>query len=246
MSAGPGAAEGPASAAGSVVAVCVVHALIPGPKDVGVTAIDKRPVTGAVEVGPLGLGGDQVCDTKHHGGVEQAVYAYSDEEAAWWSAELGVQIPPGLFGENLRTSGVEVSGAEIGERWRIGGAGGVLLQVTAPRIPCVTFAARMGLPGWVKRFGTGGRPGAYLGIVEPGTVQAGDPIEVVHRPGHGVTVADTFPSLRPDVARRLLDAETPSGRPDGWSAPGTEGGFELTPKLRAWAKRQAAAAHPRS
>lgn len=203
-------------------AVCVVHALIPGPKDTGQTAIDKRPLAGPVDVGPLGLTGDRVCDTEHHGGPEQAVYAYADEDADWWAEHLQREIPAGFFGENLRTICVDVNGAEIGERWRVGGAdggGGALLQVTAPRIPCITFSERMGEPRWGKRFSERGMPGAYLAVVEPGSLGAGDPIAVEYRPGHGVTVADTF--LRPDpaVMRRLLDA-------DG------QGGFELTPKMR--------------
>ena len=211
-----------------VTAVCVVHALIPGPKDVGRTAIDKRPVPGAVEFGPLGLAGDQICDTANHGGAEQAVYAYADEEADWWAEQLQREIPPGLFGENLRTAGLAVSAAEIGERWRVGGDGGPLLQVTAPRIPCVTFTVRMGEPHWTKRFVQGRRPGAYLAVVEPGPVRAGDPVQVEFRPGHGVTVADTFPSLEPDVARRLLDVHADPGS-----------AFELMPKMYRWAHHQA-------
>jgi MOSC domain-containing protein YiiM len=210
-----------------VTAVCVVHELIPGPKDVGRTAIDKRPVAGHVEIGALGLAGDQVCDTENHGGAEQALYAYADEEADWWAEQLQREIPPGLFGENLRTAGLAVSTAEIGERWRVGGAGGVLLQVTGPRIPCITFAERMDEPHWVKRFGQGRRPGAYLAVVEPGAVRAGDGVEVTYRPGHGVAVADTFPSPEPDVARRLLDAHADPGS-----------AFELTPKLYRWSQQQ--------
>jgi MOSC domain-containing protein YiiM len=210
-----------------VTAVCVVHDLIPGPKQSGRTAIDKRPVGGPVQVGPLGLTGDRVCDTAHHGGPEQAVYAYADEDADWWAEHLQREIPAGLFGENLRTAGVEVTDAEIGERWRVGGAdgSGVLLQVTAPRIPCLTFAARMDEPHWVKRFTRRGAPGAYLAVLEPGAVRAGDPVTVEYRPGHGVTVADTFLRPEPAVLQRLLDAD---GRD----------GFSLMPKLREYVLRQ--------
>jgi MOSC domain-containing protein YiiM len=175
-----------------LTAVCVVHALIPGPKDTGMTAIDKRPVPGPVDAGPLGLAGDRVCDTTNHGGEEQAVYAYADEDAARWARDLGRDVPPGLFGENLRTSGLDVTNAVVGERWRVGGPGGALLEVTSPRIPCVTFAHRMGERGWVKRFAQRGAPGAYLAVVEPGAVCAGDTIVVEHRPERGVTVADVF------------------------------------------------------
>jgi len=221
MTATPIGTTGAAGAVGRLTAVCVVHELIPGPKDVGTTAIDKRPVAAGVPVGPLGLAGDQVCDVEYHGGPEQAVYAYADEDAAWWAQDLAREIPPGLFGENLRTSGIDVSGALIGERWRVGA--GVLLQVTCPRIPCQTFHVRMGEPHWTKRFVDRGAPGAYLAVVEPGVLQAGDEVHVAYRPPHDVTVADVF--LRPDPAalRRLLDA-------DGHD------GFALTPKMRAVAE----------
>ena len=191
-----------------LTAVCVVHELLPDPgEDPDVTAIDKRPVPHPVGAGELGLDGDTQCDRRHHGGPEQAVYAYADEDAAWWAAELGRPIPPGLFGENLRTSGIDVTGAEIGERWLIGDqAHGVLLEVTAPRIPCQTFARRMGEKSWVKRFTEHGACGAYLGVVAGGRVAEGDAVTVVHRPGHGVTIGHVFPDLTPAAARTLLDA----------------------------------------
>lgn len=192
-----------------ITAVCVVHALLPDPVgDPDVTAIDKRPVPHPVEVGELGLAGDTQCDLKHHGGPEQAVYAYADEDAAWWARELGRDIAPGLFGENLRTSGIDVTGAEIGERWQVGDAGtGVLLEVTAPRVPCVTFADRMGEQRWITRFTAHGAFGAYLRVVTPGRVAAGDAVRVVRRPGHGVTVGAMFPTLDAAAARALLDAD---------------------------------------
>jgi MOSC domain-containing protein YiiM len=215
-----------------VTAVCSVHALIPGPKSVGVTAIDKRPVPGWVEVGPLGLADDRVCDTEYHGGLEQAVYAYADEDADWWAEQLQREIPPGLFGENLRTAGIDLTGAVIGERWRVGaqgGSGGVVLQVTAPRIPCITFAERMAEPHWIKRFSAHGAPGAYLAVVEPGALRTGDPVTVESRPAHGVTIADTFLRGEAEVLQRLLDA-------DG------QDGFELTPRMRRWAGDEVARA----
>src|SRR3712207_4659877 len=98
---------------GVVTAVAVVHTFLPNAhRPVGTTAIDKRAVDGPVRLDVDGLAGDTQCDRRHHGGTYQAVYAYADEDAAWWSRELGRPIPPGLFGENLRTSGVDVSGAE--------------------------------------------------------------------------------------------------------------------------------------
>ncbi|MGH3341969.1 MAG: MOSC domain-containing protein [Carbonactinosporaceae bacterium] len=155
----------------------------------GRTAIDKHPLGWPVHVGSLGLDGDEQADTDNHGGTYQAVYAYAREDLGWWSGRLGRPLRDGLFGENLTTTGLEVSSAVIGERWR---AGGVLLEVTQPRIPCGVFRNWMGERGWVKRFAEAGRAGAYLRVVEPGWLEAGDPIDVVHRPAHSATVRDVF------------------------------------------------------
>jgi MOSC domain-containing protein YiiM len=216
---------------GRLTAVCVVHEIRPDPAgDPDVTAIDKRAVPGPVAVGPLGLAGDTQCDTANHGGVDQAVYAYADEDAAWWAASLGREVTPGLFGENLRTSGIDVTGAEIGERWRIGDPQtGVLVEVRSPRIPCTTFQHRMGEPHWVKRFTEHGCPGAYLRVVAPGRVAEGDRVTVEHRPGHGVRVADVFPRPTPQAGRALLDAAA-------------AGVVDLDPELAEQARRAAARA----
>ncbi|MGI5277440.1 MOSC domain-containing protein [Streptomyces rochei] len=180
----------------------------------GVTGIDKRPVEGAVRVtapgskgtGASGLAGDAVCDTRHHGGTDQAVYAVAREDLDDWERELGRPLPNGSFGENLTTAGVDVSGALIGERWRIGP--GLVLEVTSGRIPCRTFQGHLGEKRWVKRFTEKGAPGAYLRVVEPGEIRAGDPVEIVHRPGHGVTVALQFRAVTTEreLLPRLLAA----------------------------------------
>lgn len=178
--------------AARLLSVNVVHALVPDRRgDLDRTAIDKRPVAGRVRVGRLGVEGDQQYDTRHHGGPEQAVYAYAREDAAWWAAELGYDVTPGRFGENLSTEGVDVTGAVIGERWRVGDDG-VLLEVSCPRIPCRTFQGWMDEPTWVRRFTERGAPGAYLRVVGEGTVGGGDEVEVVHRPEHGMTIGDVF------------------------------------------------------
>jgi MOSC domain-containing protein YiiM len=164
----------------------------------GVTGIDKRPVDGPVRVaapGPKGVGasgvaGDAVCDTRHHGGDDQAVYAYAREDLDDWERELGRALTSGFFGENLTTEGLDVSGALVGERWRIGSE--VVLEVTSGRIPCRTFQGHLAEPGWVKRFTRKGATGAYLRVIEPGEIRAGDPVTVVHRPAHGVTAALEF------------------------------------------------------
>lgn len=188
----------------------------------GWSGIVKEPVTRPVAVsapGPAGsrgvhtagLAGDTIVDVDNHGGDVQAVYAYAREDLDDWAAELGLGLPDGAFGENLTTVGIDVTGARVGERWRVGDR--LLLQVTDPRVPCRTFAARMvqlGRPGtgWVKQFVRGGRPGAYLCVLEPGEVRAGDPVVVEHRPDHDVTMGLVFRALldRPETLPQLLPA----------------------------------------
>lgn len=173
----------------------------------GATGIDKQPAERPVRVsdpgpkgeGASGVAGDAVCDLRHHGGTDQAVYAFAREDLDFWERELGRPLGNGAFGENLTTSGLDVSGAKIGERWRIGGE--LVLEVTSSRIPCRTFASWLGEKGWVKRFTQQGAPGAYLRVVEPGGIRAGDPIEIVHRPEHEVTVHMAF---RAETTERTL------------------------------------------
>lgn len=180
----------------------------------GVTGIDKRPVDGPVRVsapGPKGLAGsglagDAVCKLEHHGGNDQAVYAMAREDLDEWERELGRTLADGAFGENLTTQGLDVSGALIGERWRIGPE--VVLEITSGRIPCRTFQGHMEEKGWVKRFTQRGAPGAYLRVITPGEIRAGDAVEIVHRPGHDVTVALQFRAVTTErtLLPRLLAA----------------------------------------
>ncbi|PJM99842.1 MOSC domain-containing protein [Streptomyces sp. CB01201] len=164
----------------------------------GVTGIDKRPVSRPVRVfapGPRGVGasgveGDDVCDLRHHGGDHQAVYAYAREDLDAWAKELGRELPNGVFGENLTTYGVDVNGARIGERWRIGRD--AVLEVASGRIPCRTFAAWLDQKGWVRRFTQAAVPGAYFRVIEPGEIKVGDQVEVIERPDHEVSVAFWF------------------------------------------------------
>lgn len=164
----------------------------------GTTGIDKRPADGPVRVadpgprgeGASGVAGDAVCDLRHHGGGDQAVYAFAREDLDYWERELGRPLTNGRFGENLTTLGVDVTGARIGERWRVGDS--LVLEVTSGRIPCRTFAAELGEKGWVRRFTRRGVSGACLRVLEPGEIRAGEPIEIVHRPEHEVTVALAF------------------------------------------------------
>jgi MOSC domain-containing protein YiiM len=148
------------------------------------TAIWKQPVVGRVEVRGVNLAGDEQADLSVHGGPDKAVYAYALEETTEWEAEVGRELGAGAFGENLTTTGVDVSGAVIGERWRVGTT---LLEVVQPRFPCFKLGIRMNDPGFVRRFAHGSRPGAYLRIVEEGELGAGDEVAIEERPDHGVT-----------------------------------------------------------
>lgn len=190
-----------------------VGAAEPNPyKSVPSTGIGKRPQEGPVEVrapgddAASGLVGDFIGDTAHHGGEEQAVYAFAREDLDEWERRLGRELADGAFGENLTTRGLDVNGALLGERWRVGDA--VELAITAPRVPCSTFRGRMGTRDWLKVFTRAARPGAYLRVVRPGAVRAGDEIEVVHRPAHDVTVALAFRAitLETELVPRLLSA----------------------------------------
>lgn len=179
----------------------------------GRTAIDKRAVDGGVTVRALGLDGDEQVDTDHHGGPDQAVYAYAREELDLWQQRLGRPLRDGVFGENLTTRGVEVSRALIGERWRIGT---VLLEVVLPRTPCSVFRNWMAEKGWVRRFTDEARTGAYLRVLEEGELRAGDPVTVEHRPGHGIDLTAAFRATRDrdaDLLRRVLDIP---GRSHKW------------------------------
>ncbi|MFI5528511.1 MOSC domain-containing protein [Kitasatospora sp. NPDC051853] len=184
----------------------------PAKPDTAGTGIDKRPTDLPVLVtapgaGGSGLAGDMIFDTAHHGGADQAVYAYAGETLDVWAAELGRELPDGSFGENLTTGGLDVDGALIGERWRVGER--LLLEVTVPRVPCSTFADWLEEQRWVKRFTQRALPGAYLRVLEPGEVRAGDAITVEYRPAHDLTVAETFRALttEPDLLPRLVDVE---------------------------------------
>jgi MOSC domain-containing protein YiiM len=177
----------------------------------GRSGIDKYGVAGPVGIDVpgahrSGLAGDAICDVKHHGGPDQAVYAYARADLDAWAQQLDRPIRAGLFGENLTTVGVDVTGAVIGERWRVGDR--LVLQVTAPRIPCVTFERQLGLPGWIRRFVGAAVPGAYLRVLEPGEVRAGDPVVVTDVPDSPATIGLVFRAvtLEPELLRELAGA----------------------------------------
>lgn len=150
------------------------------------SGIVKTPVAGPVAVRGVNLAGDEQAERRHHGGPGQAVYAYARESYAFWEAELDRSLAPGTFGENLTLEGIDADQALIGERWAIGT---VVLEVTAPRIPCLKLQRRIAEPKFVKRFAEARRPGAYLRIVREGELAAGDPVTILARPSHDVTVA---------------------------------------------------------
>jgi MOSC domain-containing protein YiiM len=178
----------------------------------GRSAIDKRPVVGPVAVGPLGLDGDECADKENHGGYEQAIYVYAREDLDWWTEQLARELPNGIFGENLTTSGISVTTALIGETWQVGTA---VVQVTSPRIPCETFKSWLDEPHWVKRFADARRTGAYVRVLSAGSVQAGDELTVLSRPDQAVTVAESVQAYFGDreIMSRLLTVE---GRGSIW------------------------------
>ena len=200
-----------------VLTVNLAHPRENPDKGAPATGIDKRPTDEAVNVrapgqmhGGLGSGliGDWIGNTQVHGGDDQAVYVYARADLDNWERELDREIGNGVFGENLTTAGVDVTGARIGERWQIG-SDGVVLEVARPRIPCRTFAAWLAIQGWMKTFTNAAIPGAYLRVIEPGAVRSGDPIVVVDRPDHDVTIGLVFRAmtLESELLPRILEAD---------------------------------------
>jgi MOSC domain-containing protein YiiM len=192
-------------------------------KDTKATGIAKQPQHDPVQVrapgpkrGGLGSGlvGDFIGDVKHHGGDGQAVYAFQREDLDRWADRLGRELGNGFFGENLTTADLDVNEARLGERWQVGDE--VVLQVVSARIPCSTFRGWVGERGWLKTFTADARPGAYLAVITPGSISAGDDIRVVHRPDHDVTVSGMFRAFTTErdllpgllAAGDDLDAET--------------------------------------
>lgn len=177
-------------------------------KSSGQTGIYKQPTTGPVHITSLGLVGDTICDTKHHGGVDQAVYVYSTADYAWWSQTVGKELLPGTFGENLTITELESASAHVGDRLHMGS---VVLEVTSPRIPCVTLAARMGDPTFAKQFRRAERPGLYCRVIQEGYVQAGDSVNFQPYTGETIAVIEFFrdfyaPDTSEATLRRYLQA----------------------------------------
>lgn len=191
-------------ASSRVESVNVVRRLRPGRWHE--TAIDKRPVSGPVEVTAAGLAGDRQVDSGH-GGPDLAVYVYAAEDAAWWAERLGRPVGPGLLGENLRTTGLDVTGARVGDRWRVGD---VLLEVRRPRTPCENLSLRIGIEGFHLAFNASGRVGAMCRVVEPGHLRQGDEVRVERGADHEVTIGSLATgSATPAQMRTLLGCGVP-------------------------------------
>jgi MOSC domain-containing protein YiiM len=185
---------------------------VPGGRRYVRSAIWKTPVEGRVAVRGVNVDGDEQADLRVHGGPDKAVYAYAIEETRRWEAELGRELGASPFGENLTTEGIDVSGARVGDRWAIGTT---LLEVVQPRLPCFKLGVKFGDPAFLRRFARAGRPGAYLRIVEEGELGAGDPVEIVHRAGHDVSVRVMMHALLVDHSM-LADVLEVPGLIDEW------------------------------
>ncbi|WP_299303985.1 MOSC domain-containing protein [uncultured Brachybacterium sp.] len=187
---------------GRIAAVCTVAQLFPVAASGLMSGIDKRPADGPVRLLTHGVLGDVQGDREHHGGIFKAVYAFARETREAHAAARELELPDGSFGENLVTTGQDTDETVIGERWRIGTAE---LEATCPRNPCGTFSAWIGDRRWGRHFTAEGRCGAYFRVLVEGETSAGDAIEVLHRPAHGVTIGDAFRGLSADQSRALLD-----------------------------------------
>lgn len=184
----------------------------------GRTGIDKEPINGQIRLENNGVAGDSVIDRKAHGGYDKAVYAYAREDALWWEEQIGKSIRYGAFGENLTTLGIDLNQSLIGERWSIGSA---ILEVSEPRIPCRVFAGFWNRPTLIKDFTEARRSGTYLRIIQEGSIEAGDQIEIVYRPKHKITILDLFEAKSGERAKIYEIQEV----------------TELSDKYREWARK---------
>jgi MOSC domain-containing protein YiiM len=149
------------------------------------TGIFKLPVAGPVEITKNGIPGDFIGDKRHHGGPEQAVYVYGTADYDWWASQLGRELSPGTFGENLTIEGLASPEFAVEDILHVGE---VTLQVASPRIPCGTLAGRMGDPHFVTRFRKAERPGLYCRVLREGWVSPGQPVVVERFDGERVSM----------------------------------------------------------
>jgi len=153
------------------------------------TGIFKIPTVEAVWLSRLGLQNDVIISKRHHGGPDQAVYVYGEADYEWWEKEIGKELAPGTFGDNLTIADLESTQFNIGDYLHITD---VTLQVTAPRIPCKTFATRMEDPQWVKKFRHAERPGLYCRVLKEGFVQSGTPVAMEKYTGETISILQMF------------------------------------------------------
>lgn len=170
------------------------------------TSIFKKPAAAQLAVRRLNIDGDEQADLTVHGGQDKAIYAYPGEHYGPWHEQLGRELTPGNFGENLTTEGLLEDAVHIGDEFRVGTA---RLVVTQPRLPCYKLGLRFGDPGMVKRFLEAGKPGIYFAVLEEGMVGRGDPIECIALDSSGITVTEMFhlvldQNAPRDALRRLL------------------------------------------
>jgi MOSC domain-containing protein YiiM len=179
------------------------------------TGIFKAPVSGRVIVRSTGLEGDGQADLTVHAGVDKAVYAYPSEHYDYWEHELGRQLVPGNFGENLTVSGLDESEVHVGDVFRVGTA---LCQVSQPRAPCYKLGIRMEMPTFPKIFLKSLRTGCYLRVLEEGMVSAGDAMELVERARDSMSVREVthLAFLAKDDPERLHRASTIRALPQDW------------------------------
>jgi len=173
-----------------------------GPSFKGETGIFKTPADGPVEIGTLGLAGDQIVHSRHHGGPDQAVYLYRREDYDWWGKTLGESVEAGTFGENLTLRGLPAADVAIGTRLLFDKA---ILEVSAPRIPCNILAQRMGSAAFAKQFMRAERPGIYCRVIEPGSVRAGEPFQIDASTASEVTIVEVFRADTRKLTRTELE-----------------------------------------
>lgn len=180
----------------SILAVCTGLAR-PLPGKSYKTGIFKTPTDAAIVVDREGLLGDAICNRKHHGGPEQAVYGLGSIDLDWWSQELGRAVAPGTLGENIVIEGIDSRGVSVGDRFE---TESLLLEVTSTRIPCNTLNAHMGDPAFARRFMRAGRPGFYCRVLRDGIVQAGDGVSYTPFSGAPVTMAELLRTYGKNIA----------------------------------------------
>lgn len=151
-----------------------------------ITGICKQPVSGPLLLGRFGFERDGVGDLKHHGGDDKAVCVYSLDHYPYWEDVIGIKLPVAAFGENLTVSDLREDDICIGDVFELGTA---LLQVSQPRQPCITLAARYGRDDLVKLVADSGRTGFYFRVLKEGVVERGAMLILKEKDPRGITIS---------------------------------------------------------